>query len=151
MPVTIISKGNIFDSQCEALVNPINCVGAMGAGLALQFKKRYPAMFAEYVKLCNKGEIQIGKVRIWNTGLLFPPQYIVNFPTKDDWRNPSKLKWIEAGLDDLRSHVILNEMASIALPALGCGYGELSFQSVKELIEQKLGDLQATVVVFEPQ
>ena len=150
MSITI-TKGNMFDLNCDALVNPINCKGVMGAGLALEFKKRYPAMFTEYVKLCKASQIQIGKVWIWETGLLIPPLYLINFPTKDDWRNPSKLKWIESGLDDLRSHVILNEMASIALPALGCGKGNLSFDNVRPLIELKLGDLKTNVFLFEPQ
>src|SRR5271165_4359983 len=104
MSVSVIS-GNLFDANTESLVNTVNTKGKMGRGIALEFKQRYPEMFNDYRSACKCGVVKVGKIWVWNTGALMYPQYILNFPTKDDWRNPSKLEWISSGLDDLRSHV----------------------------------------------
>ena len=159
--ITYRKSGDIFAGDWQAIVNPVNCVGTMGAGLALAFKKRFPVMFTAYRKRCLSStkpwdRIKVGLVWIWDTGneawdVWGGPQYVVNFPTKDDWKNPSKLEWISDGLSDLAYHIIDKNIASIALPALGCGYGGLEFEEVKNLIEEKLGTLTIPITVFEPQ
>jgi len=159
--ITYQKSGDIFAGDWQAIVNPVNCVGTMGAGLALAFKKRFPAMFTAYRKKCLPStkpwdRIKIGLVWIWDTGngawdVWGGPQYVVNFPTKDDWRDPSKLEWISDGLTDLTYHIIDKNIESIAFPALGCGYGGLEFEDVKKLMEEKLGPLKISITVFEPQ
>lgn len=153
--------GNIFEAGTHAIVNPINCVGTMGKGLAAAFKSRYPQMNRFYKEACDAGEVVVGRMWMWRERrledivlpdgrVILEPEWIINFPTKDHWKNPSKLEWIRAGLDDLRSHVILKRIESVALPALGCGNGGLDFGVVRTAIEEKLGELPL-VVVYEPQ
>lgn len=141
------SKGDIFDSGCEALVNAVNCIGVMGKGLAFQFKKRYPEMFQDYQKACRDG-LRPGQMHIWeNEG-----KYIINFPTKDDL-SPSKLEYIRSGLIALAEVIKEKEIKSIAIPALGCGLGGLSWGQVQnELVRfsKKLPD-DCELVVFEPK
>src|SRR5215510_4907138 len=93
--------GSIFESGCEALVNAVNCKGVMGAGLALEFKNRFPRMMTEYKRACEKGILRPGQVHAVKVSEE-NPKWVVNFATKDDWKNPSKLEWIEFGLSDLR-------------------------------------------------
>lgn len=146
-----LKNGDLFESGADALVNTINCVGTMGAGLALKFKKRFPAMAKEYSKLCRKGEIKVGTVWLWRGEENLT---IANFPTKDHWRYPSKIEWIESGLDNLRYRITSERLGirSIAIPALGCGFGGLSFwDQVLPLIESKMSDLPIDVLVYTPQ
>jgi len=98
MSVKIIS-GNIFSSKCETIVNTVNCVGVMGAGIAFEFKLRYPEMYAAYVDLCNKNQINIGALWLYRD----KSQSILNFPTKTDWRLPSRIEYIQAGLEEFVS------------------------------------------------
>ena len=153
-----ITSGDLFLANTHALCCTINCRGVMGRGIALEFKERYPEMFKAYQAACKTGKVRTGKIWIWETqSLLYPnkgwsvPRFIFNFPTKDDWRNPSKLEWIAAGLDDLKERVIMMEVESIALPALGCANGGLRFEDVRALIEEKLNDLEIPVILYEPQ
>lgn len=154
--------GSIFESGVQCVVNPINCVGTMGAGLALEFKKRYPQMFRFYVEACNKKEIKPGSVWPWRErrleeitlpdgSVVLEPEWIMNFATKNHWSKPSKLEWIASGLDDLKNRVTMNGIESIALPALGCGYGGLNFDAVQTLVHEKLNDLPGRIILFEPQ
>lgn len=150
MPLTIAKSGSIFDyptTGLKALVNPVNCVGTMGAGLALAFKRRYPDMFKEYVTLCKTGQITVGKVWCWWA----VDHFVINFPTKDDWRNSSQLSWISDGLDDLAIHATMMNMQSLLIPALGCGHGDLDFKDVQPLVEQKLSALDLDIVLFAPK
>lgn len=128
-------KGNIFDSNCDAICNPINTVGVMGAGLALDFKKKYPEMFRIYKHLCTNNLITVGKPCI-----LFKSEKlernIILFPTKKDWRNPSKIEYIRDGLDYLCETLDREQVKSIGFPLLGCGLGGLSSNDVLPLIEQ---------------
>jgi O-acetyl-ADP-ribose deacetylase (regulator of RNase III) len=125
----------------------------MGAGIAKEFKNRYPEMFVEYAKLCKKGRIRVGEVWVWceSESHHVKPNYIVNFPTKDDWKQPSQLNWIVAGLDNLKNHVIMKEIASLAMPALGCNLGGLKFADVRMAVENSLGDGPVAVTLFEPR
>lgn len=137
---------NILDSDCEALVNTVNCVGIMGKGLALQFKERYPMMLPDYVDNCHAGVLRPGRVSVGK----YDGKYIFNFPTKNHWRSRSKLKWIDDGLHDLALKVLKLELRSIAIPPLGCGNGCLNWTEVEPLIHRHLGSLGVRVVVYPP-
>ena len=135
----IIEGGNIFESECIALVNPVNCVGVCGSGLALEFKHRFPKNYQYYKNECKFGRLRPGTMFL--TGLhLFPEgdesdtHIIINFPTKDHWKNPSKLEYIKEGLLDLSNYVFFKGTASIAFPLLGCGLGGLKRKDVERLI-----------------
>ena len=143
--------GDLLAEEAEALVNTVNCVGVMGKGIALDFKKTYPSNFRDYAAACKRGEIQPGHMHIFETNNLVNPHYIVNFPTKRHWRDPSRIMDIDSGLSDLARVIADCKIESIALPALGCGLGGLNWLDVKPLIENVLGDLEAVdIVVFEP-
>ena len=143
-----LTTGNLLDADAEALVNTVNCVGVMGKGIALEFKRRYPKMFSAYALACKRSEVQVGRMWVY-TSTNAPT--VICFPTKQHWRNPSQLEWITTGLDDLRSRVTMNGIRSIALPALGCANGGLNFAEVKPLIYEKLNDLDARIILYEPQ
>lgn len=143
--------GDLLLEDVDALVNAVNCVGIMGRGIALQFKKKFPQNFAAYEKACNEKSIVPGKVFVHETGNLMNPKFIINFPTKRHWRNPSRLEDIESGLKDLVDVINKYHIQSIALPPLGCGLGGLDWNSVRELMENSLGELSNThIVLFEP-
>lgn len=142
--------GDIFDSTAEALVNTVNLVGVMGKGLALQFKKRFPANFNLYKKACASGNIAIGKLFMTRGELTNGPKYIINFPTKNHWRNPSEYAYIDKGLDNLIAIIKENDIKSIAIPPLGAGNGGLDWTEVKKLIAAKLSDLDLDIYVYEP-
>ena len=133
-------KGNIFHSRMKYLVCPVNTVGVMGAGLALAFKKKYPCVFSEYKTHCQNG---------WAIGqILFTEDNVICFPTKIHWRNLSKLKYIDAGLD---AFVMLCD-GSAAFPALGCGLGGLDFKTqVQPLMESYLENLSYEMEVYLPR
>ena len=143
-------KGDIFKSEAEVLVNPVNCVGIAGKGLALTFKEKYPQNFQEYQKACAQGLVKIGTLTRWPTNE-FQTNFIISFPTKKHWRENSKYEYIEAGLETLKSHILESGLQSIAIPALGCGLGGLSWPRVKQQIESNLGDLIGVdIIVYEP-
>ena len=141
----VYKTGSIFDSACNILVNPINCMGVMGAGLAKQFKERYADNFI-YVKrnVFNPGSVLIN---------YSSKPYIANFATKFHWKNPSKIEWISCGLERLLSHIEFNENygihLSVAIPKIGCGLGSLNWQDVRAEIERILGDCEQLVEVYE--
>src|SRR5687768_9828683 len=110
--------GDLFASRCKTLVNTVNCVGIMGKGVAAEFKKRFPAMFDDYVSRCTRKEVRLGEPYLYEdlTGAS-----IINFPTKGHWRSASRLADIESGLDYLVAHAAEWKLESIALPPLGCG------------------------------
>jgi O-acetyl-ADP-ribose deacetylase (regulator of RNase III) len=143
--------GDILRTDAEALVNTVNCVGIMGRGVALQFKNAYPANFESYAEACALGEVQPGRMFVFDTGYITNPKYIINFPTKRHWRGKSRIEDIEAGLNDLRRIIVEKGIRSIAIPPLGAGLGGLAWSDVRPRIEaalQNLDDLQ--VILFEP-
>ena len=142
-------KGNILTQETPVIVNPVNCVGVMGKGLALQMKHKFPGIFKEYQSLCRYGNLQPGRVAFCRT-LVDLPEYIVFFPTKNDWRQPSELSYIEKGLEDLMKLLTFLEEPSISIPALGCGEGGLDWSIVKPLIESSFKGYPETVFLFEP-
>lgn len=143
--------GNIFDYDADIRVNTVNCVGIMGAGIALAFKDRYPEMFVDYVNACKRNQVQPGKPHVWEHSDLISKCTIINFPTKIHWKNPSEYTYIESGLIWLRQFLENRGNSIVTLPALGCGHGGLAWDIVKELIIKYLGDLTSKILVFEPE
>lgn len=142
-------SGDFFDYEADIRVNTVNCVGVMGAGVALEFKNRYPEMFRSYVKACKNNELAPGHPHLWEEYSLFSHCTIVNLPTKIHWRDPSQYEYIEADLIWLRNFLIDREVV-VTLPALGCGHGGLNWNIVKAKIFHYLEDLKAEVLLFEP-
>jgi O-acetyl-ADP-ribose deacetylase (regulator of RNase III) len=142
--------GDLLAEPAEALVNAVNCVGAIGRGIALQFKRRFPDNFAAYAAACRRGAVGPGRMLVVETGQA-TPRWIVNFPTKRHWRDPARLEDIETGLGGLADEIRARRMRSIALPALGCGLGGLNWGEIRLRIEHSLSELDAVrVIVFEP-
>jgi O-acetyl-ADP-ribose deacetylase (regulator of RNase III) len=143
------TKGDILESDCEAIINTVNCVGVMGKGLALLYKKRYPKMFLDYKRACNQGIIETGKMHFWRDG---HDKIVINFPTKQHWRNPSQMEWIVMGLQDLVRVVDSRQIKSLAIPPLGCGLGGLHWYlvraEIKRVHDHHWKDIR--VVVYEP-
>ena len=139
--------GDILVSERKALVNTVNCVGAMGAGLALQFKRAYPEMYRAYRLECRSGLVETGTVRLHNTP---DGKKIINFPTKRHWQHPSKMEYIERGLESLRELVVRDGINSLAVPPLGCGLGGLDWQEVRPLIVEWLDLPGLEVDIHEP-
>ncbi len=145
------TTGNLLSADAEALVNTVNTVGVMGKGIALMFKERFPEAFRVYKDACDRQEVQTGRMFVTPTGELQGPRWVIHFATKRHWRAPSRLKWIDEGLADLRRVLIDRGITSIAIPPLGAGNGRLDWSDVRPLIERHLGDLDGVdVLVFEP-
>jgi O-acetyl-ADP-ribose deacetylase (regulator of RNase III) len=134
--IEIITRGDIFESNAQTLVNTVNCLGVMGKGLALQFKKRYPAMFLAYERICKNDLLQIGKLWIYKTD----HRWILNFPTKYDWRQPSKEEYLELGLQNFLESYKDKGITSVAFPLLGASNGGLdpaiSLKIMRRYLEQ---------------
>ena len=147
-----LTKGDLLKhDDVEAIINPVNCVGVMGKGIALLFKQKWPSNFSEYVLACKQGEISPGRMFVHNAGGLVRPHYIVNFPTKAHWREPSKIKFIRDGMVDLVPKVKQLKIRSLAIPALGCGNGGLDWSDVRPLIELAFAPLtDVEVRLFKP-
>ena len=141
------TKGDMFEMPVDIRVNSVNCKGVMGAGVALAFRERYPEMFKDYQQACREGTIRPGALHVWKN---LTDNWIINFPTKRDWREPSRYEDILAGLQALRSYLKEQGPVSVALPALGCGHGGLDWGRVSSMIEDNLGDLDASIFVFQP-
>lgn len=146
------ADGNLLDADVDALVNTVNTVGVMGKGIALQFKQAYPDNFRAYEAACRRGEVQLGKMFVFETGLLDKPHFIINFPTKGHWRARSKLQDIRDGLQDLQRVIQALGIRSIAVPPLGCGNGGLNWSDVRPLIVRALDDIpDVRVMVYAPK
>ncbi len=143
--------GNILHQEVEALVNTVNCVGVMGRGVALQFKRAFPENFAAYAAACKAGQVRPGRMFLFETSRLTGPRYIVNFPTKRHWRGRSRIEDIESGLKDLVDTIRDRDIRSIAIPPLGSGLGGLGWDEVSKRLTDALSGLEdVEVVVFEP-
>jgi O-acetyl-ADP-ribose deacetylase (regulator of RNase III) len=144
------TQGNLLEARAQALVNTVNTVGVMGKGIALMFKDRFSDNFRLYAAACKAGQVQTGKMFITEPAELDGPRWIVNFPTKQHWRSPSRLEWVIDGLQNLRRFLLDKQVKSIAIPPLGAGNGGLDWSAVREQIELALGDLETQITVFEP-
>lgn len=140
-------KGNIFESGAYALVNPVNCVGIMGKGLALQFKNQFPENFKLYKQLCDEGGLQPGKLLLVEES----DHLIINFPTKRHWKDKSLIEDIDTGLKVLAQQIIKKKIQSIAIPALGCGLGGLEWDQIKTLLNLYLHNIEdIQIIIYEP-
>ena len=143
--------GNLLESDADALVNTVNCVGVMGKGIALQFKKAWPAMFRDYAAAVKAGEVVPGQIHVWRTGQLHGPRFILNFPTKRHWRAKSRLDDIDAGLVDLVEKIRSLEIRSVAIPPLGAGNGGLDWSAVRPRVVAALERVpNVDVLLWEP-
>ena len=143
--------GNLLAASDEALINTVNTVGVMGKGIALQFKDRYPYNFQVYQQACKEGSIFPGKLLVTrDSNLSTDSKWIINFPTKKDWKHRSKYEYIEEGLKDLVRVLDQYRIKSIAIPPLGCGNGGLDWSKVKELMEKYLGELNVDIHIYQP-
>lgn len=149
--ITYEDGADLLASEAEALVNTVNCVGVMGRGIALQFKKAYPDNFKAYVAACKAGEVRPGRMFVVETHRLTNPRFIINFPTKRHWRGKSRIEDIESGLEALAEELKRRDIRSVAVPPLGAGLGGLDWSAVRERIQRSLGDLDGVeITVYEP-
>jgi O-acetyl-ADP-ribose deacetylase (regulator of RNase III) len=144
-------KGNLLESNAEALVNTVNTEGVMGKGLALQFREAFPANYRVYRDLCRNRRFHVGEMLITEeSNLISGRKLIVNFPTKTSWRLPSEYTYIEKGLVALRREILRRQIRSIAIPPLGTHNGGLDWLRVKQMIESALSDLDCEILLYEP-
>lgn len=133
--ITILT-GNIFTTKCTTIVNAVNCVGVMGAGIAYECRLRYPEMYERYQTLCRNNLLQIGTLWIYKTS----NKNILNFPTKRDWKQPSKIEYLEKGLQKFVDTYKERKITSIAFPLLGASHGGLtqaqSLSTMKKYLSQ---------------
>ncbi len=145
--------GDLMAEEVEALVNTVNCVGVMGRGIALQFKKEFPENFKVYANACRRKDVKLGQMFVFERDDMFSPQprYIINFPTKRHWRNKSRMEDIESGLASLVTEIRERGIRSIAIPALGSGLGGLNWYAVRTRMQKALTELDdVKIVIFEP-
>lgn len=139
--------GDLFESKAQTIVNTVNCVGVMGKGVALEFKKRFPEMFDDYEKRCKGHEVKLGRPYLFKR--LLPP-WILNFPTKDHWRSVASLQAIVEGLKYLLQHYKEWEITSVAVPPLGCGQGQLEWRVVGPTLYRHLSKMEIPVELYAP-
>lgn len=133
--IYVVKNGNIFKSKTEAIANPVNCVGVSGAGLAETFKRKYPDNYEAYKNYCEKGFLVIGECFTYDLGeSKILPRWIINIPTKNHFKYPSKLEYVAKGLQGLIIDMKINGIKSVTLPKLGCGKGQLLWEDVKPII-----------------
>ena len=137
----------MFQSEAQTLINAVNCVGVMGKGIALEFKKRFPEMYEDYVVRCARKELRLGEPYLFRGTI--PPQ-IINFPTKDHWKSLSRIEDIGRGLQCLVANYKVWGITSLAIPALGCGYGQLEWRLIKPLICKYVQQMDIPVEVYAP-
>lgn len=142
-----VRVGNLFEAKAQTLVNTVNCVGVMGKGIALEFKKRFPEMYRDYEECCKNGDVKLGRPYLFKD-LVGP--WILNFPTKDHWRAVARLQDIIDGLEHLKEHYREWGITSLAMPPLGCGQGQLEWRVVGPSLYRHLSDLDIPVELFAP-
>ena len=146
------TQGNLLEAPSEALINTVNEIGVMGKGIALMFREAFPENTRAYETACKEKRVHVGTMFVvQEKDFLTGVRWIINFPTKKHWRNPSKMEWIRQGLKDLARVIRENHIQSIAVPPLGCGNGGLEWNDVKQEIERELSQLeQVDILVFTP-
>jgi len=146
-----VVKGDILKADVEALVNTVNCMGVMGRGIALQFRKAFPENFKAYKSACDKKQLHPGMMFFYDLNRYQNPRYIINFPTKKHWKGKSNIEDIETGLEALVQEVSKRNIRSIAIPPLGCGLGGLDWTQVEQIIEKAFKALpDVHVLLYEP-
>ena len=144
----LIKRGSLFNSEMQTLVNPVNCVGVMGAGLALSFKNRFPDMFLFYRTACAEGRIAVGKPLLYVSA--DEKIRILLFPTKKHWKDPSETEYVISGLDYFVRNYDEMGITSAAFPALGCGYGGLSWNEVLPIMAERLRSVPVPIEIYRP-
>ena len=145
------AEGDILKAEADALVNTVNCVGVMGRGIALQFKKAFPNNYRAYHSACKRGEVRPGRMLVHDLGPQASPRYVINFPTKRHWKGKSRLEDIRSGLEALLDEVRSRGIRSIAVPPLGAGLGGLNWMDVRPLIVSTFAAIpDVRVLLFEP-
>ena len=145
------THGNLLEAPTEALINTVNEVGVMGKGIALMFREAFPENMRAYAAACQAGEVRVGRMFVTLNHDLIGPRWIINFPTKKHWRNPSKLEWVHEGLKDLVRVIREHRIRSVAIPPLGCGNGGLDWSQVRDEIEAALSEFDdVDILIFEP-
>ena len=145
--ITYVS-GDLFTSPAQVLVNTVNTVGVMGKGIAYEFKRIYPDMFKTYRRYCENRQLTVGKLYLHRT----PHKWVLNFPTKNHWRYPSRVDYIDRGLRTFRDTHSQMGITSIAFPALGCGNGGLNYdEEVRPLMDQYLSRLSIPIFIYLPR
>jgi O-acetyl-ADP-ribose deacetylase (regulator of RNase III) len=142
-------RGNLFNSTAQALVNTVNCVGVMGKGVALEFRRRFPSMFEVYRKVCEEGKLRPGQILPYRVG----QPWILNLAVKDDWKQPSRLEWVEACLDRFATNYKKLGLSSVAFPWIGAMNGGLPWEKVHSLMRsylQPLQDINIEIIEFDP-
>jgi O-acetyl-ADP-ribose deacetylase (regulator of RNase III) len=147
MAMVRVLSGDLFESKAQTLVNTVNCVGVMGKGIALEFKKRFPEMYEDYVARCAAKRVRLGEPYLFRGPM---PPWILNFPTKDHWRSVSRLSDILVGLGYLERYCREWGIESLAVPALGCGEGQLEWQVVGPALYDHLSRLRIPVELYTP-
>lgn len=146
-----LEQGDILQAEADALVNTVNCVGVMGRGIALQFRKAFPQNFKSYEAACERKEVRPGRMFVHETGLLTGPRFIINFPTKRHWKGKSRIEDIDSGLRALVEEIKDRGIRSVAVPPLGCGLGGLNWNAVRPRIIQAFDELpDVRVLLFQP-
>jgi O-acetyl-ADP-ribose deacetylase (regulator of RNase III) len=146
-----IRQGDILQADAEALVNTVNCVGIMGRGIALQFRKAFPENYRVYKTACDRKELHPGIMLVYDLNRLQNPRYVINFPTKRHWKGKSRIEDINTGLEALVAEIRKRNIRSIAVPPLGCGLGGLQWKAVRPVIEQAFQSLpDLRVLLYEP-
>ena len=137
-------RGDLLSSPAQVQVNTVNVVGVMGKGIALQFKNKYPEMFKSYRQICEKHLFDVGNLYLWKSS----KKWVLLFPTKKHWRNPSKIEYIESGLKKFVENYDRLGIESIAFPKLGCGNGILDWNIVKPIMEKYLKPLPINIYIY---
>jgi O-acetyl-ADP-ribose deacetylase (regulator of RNase III) len=143
-------SGNIFDSSCQTIVNTVNCRGVMGRGIAFEFKHRFPSMFKKYAEACDQKKLSPGTLQLFKT----TTPWVLNFPTKDDWKFPSKLEYIESGLKKFSDTFNKRNISSIAFPLLGTSNGGLKWDDVGPVMYrylEPLNNLDVEIYHYDPK
>lgn len=141
-----IKADDFFNSGLQVLANPVNCQGIMGAGLAKQFKVRYPEMFKQYESDCKEGLYMPGCIKLYTPE---KGQQVLNVATKFIWRDESRIEFIESILINFKTTYEELAITSIAFPKIGCGLGGLDWNEVKRLFSKYLDDVKCSILVFE--
>lgn len=145
------TQGNLLEARVDAVVNTVNTVGVMGKGIALMFKERFPENYKAYAAACKAGQVRVGEMFTTSVAELDAPRWVINFPTKKHWLQPTKLEWVRSGLVALKDVIREKHIKSIAIPPLGCGNGGLNWTVVRALIESSLDELKdVEIFVYEP-
>jgi O-acetyl-ADP-ribose deacetylase (regulator of RNase III) len=142
-------KGNLFNSKAQTLINTVNCVGVMGKGVALEFRRRFPEMFEAYQRICEDRKLRPGQILPYRVG----QPWILNFAVKNDWKQPSRMEWVEDCLERFVMNYRQLGITSVAFPWIGAMNGGLPWEKVHTLMRSyllPLEDINIEIIAFDP-